>query len=99
MIEDAKVSKNREIINTKVSCLHILLTKVKDKLESIFSCDAINTCAVGYIVTVVYNPKDANNLQGKKIRKELQPNTDTFLFTVAVKEKRKPIFEYHIKRT
>ena len=99
MIKDANVSKNSEIINTKVSCLYILLTKVKDKLESIFSYDAINTCAIGYIVTVVYNPKNADNLQGKKIWKELQPNTDTFLFTVVAKENRNPMFEYHIERT
>ena len=99
MIEDAKVSKNSEIINTKVSCLYILLTKVKDKLESIFSYDAINICSVGYMITAVYNPKNADSLQDKKIRKEMQPNTDTFLFTVVVKEKRKPMFKYHIKRT
>ncbi len=95
MIEDAKVSKDNEIIKTRASCLYILLTKVEDKLESIFSYDAINICAIHYIFTV-YNLENVDNVQGAKIIKELQPITDTFLFSVVVKEKRKPTFKYTI---
>ena len=98
IIEDAKVSKDNEIIKTRTSCLYILLTKVEDKLESIFSYDAINTCAIRYIFTVD-SLKNVENLQGRKIIKELQSNTDTFLFSVVAKEKRKPTFKYYFKRT
>ena len=96
-IADAKVSENNEIFRTQTSCLYILLTKGEDKLQSIFSYDIINICGERYIFTLdhVYQTE---NWPDRKILKELQPYTDTFLHSVVVKDNRKPALRYSFKR-
>ena len=96
IIEDARDSKNQELINTGTSCLYIVLTKAEEKLESIFSYDVINTCAIRYMFTVD-KFSNVDNFQNRKIIKILDPNIDTFLFSISVKRKRKPIFKYYFK--
>ncbi|XP_028395714.1 uncharacterized protein LOC114519711 [Dendronephthya gigantea] len=89
-IANAKVSKNNEIFKTQTSCLYILLTKGEDKLQLIFSYDIINICDERYIFTLY---------GGRKIVKELQPYSDTFLHSLVVKDNRKPVLRYRFKRT
>ena len=97
MIQHANVSEDKEVIRTKTLCLYIILTKAADKQETIFSYDVINTCAKHYIFTVD-RLENVNKLQSGKIIKELQPNTETFLFSVVVERQRKPMFKYYFKQ-